>query len=89
MKKHDRSYIRPYLRAGAKLGFFIHLAAYVTVNALLVFINYSTTPQHLWFKWPLVGWGIGLFFHWLAIFVGPSLMQTFYNRELDKDRLDD
>ncbi len=87
MKKHDRSYIRPYLRAGAKLGFFIHLAAYVTVNALLVFINYSTTPQHLWFKWPLVGWGIGLFFHgWDVYQSEPSEAQI--QREMDrlKDR---
>lgn len=87
--KHDKTDWRAYRRAGAKLGFHIHLVAYVTVNALLAFINYSTTPQYWWFKWPLAGWGIGLFFHWFAVYAGPALMRHFINRELEKDRLRD
>ena len=87
MMKHDEAHKRAYRRAGAKLGFYIHLVAYITVNLLLVFINYSTSPQYLWFKWPLFGWGIGLLFHWFAVFVGPKLMQHFVKRELEKDGL--
>ncbi len=55
-------------RAGAKLGFYLHLAIYVTTNIVLIAINLATTPQHLWFWWPLLGWGIGVFFHGLAVF---------------------
>ena len=87
MMKYDESIWRARRRAGAQLGFYIHLVAYVAVNLLLVFINYSTSPQYLWFKWPLFGWGIGLLFHWLAVFVGPGLLQHFVKRELEKDRL--
>jgi len=89
MMKYDRAHRRAYRRAGAKLGFYIHLVAYITVNPLLVFINYSTSPQYLWFKWPLLGWGIGLLFHWCAVFAGPKLMQHFIERELEKDRVRD
>ncbi len=53
----------------AKIGFYIHLAVYVGVNALLIIINLTSSPQYLWFKWPLLGWGIGVFFHGLSVFV--------------------
>ena len=89
MMKHDEAHRRAYCRAGAKLGFYVHLVAYITVNLLLVFINYSTSPQYLWFKWPLLGWGIGLLFHWLVVFVGPRLMQHVFKRELEKNGLGD
>ena len=55
-------------RVEAKIGFYIHLAVYVGVNVLLIIINLSTSPGYLWFKWPLLGWGIGLFFHGMSIF---------------------
>ena len=86
MIKHFGTHQRAYRRAGAKLGFYIHLVAYISVNLFLVFINYTTSPQYLWFMWPLFGWGIGLLFHSLAVFAGPKLMQQFVKRELDKDR---
>jgi uncharacterized membrane protein len=53
---------------GARLGFYIHLTAYLAVNALLVGINLATTPGKLWFGWPLAGWGLGLLAHGLATF---------------------
>ena len=84
----DEAYVRAHRRAGAKLGFYIHLVAYIAANLLLVVINFSTTPQYLWFKWPLLGWGIGLFSHWLAVFAGSRLMQHLVERELEKDRHD-
>jgi hypothetical protein len=42
---------------------YIHLAAFVVVNALLVAINLLASPEHLWFLWPLFGWGLGLLLH--------------------------
>src|SRR4051794_38383519 len=41
----------------AKVAFYIHLTAYAVVNASLVAINLATSPGHLWFKWPVLGWG--------------------------------
>jgi len=60
-------------RAGkARLGFLIHLGAYLAVNALLLGINLATTPDRLWFRWPLMGWGIGLLAHALVTFALPA-----------------
>jgi cytochrome b subunit of formate dehydrogenase len=49
------------------LGFKIHFAAYVGVNILLIAINLLLTPKVLWFYWPLLGWGIGILAHGLAV----------------------
>jgi hypothetical protein len=49
------------------LGFKIHFAAYVGVNLMLIAVNLLLTPQVLWFYWPLIGWGIGIIAHGLAI----------------------
>lgn len=50
------------------LGFKIHFAAYVLVNLLLIVINLLTTPDELWFYWPLLGWGIGIIAHGAAVY---------------------
>lgn len=57
----------------AKLGFYIHLTAYVSVNVLLIAINLLTSTHYLWFVWALLGWGIGLLAHALAVFALPRL----------------
>ena len=49
-------------------GYYAHLASYVCVNIFLVTINLMTSPSHLWFIYPLLGWGIGLAIHTLQIF---------------------
>ena len=66
---NSEAYERAKKRVEAKIGFYIHLAVYVGVNALLIIINLASSPQYLWFKWPLLGWGIGVFFHGLSVFV--------------------
>jgi hypothetical protein len=53
----------------AKIGFAIHLVVYILVNAALVVINVKNSPNYFWFIWPLAGWGIGLFFHGMGVFV--------------------
>jgi hypothetical protein len=55
-------------RAGAKLGWFIHAAAYVSVNTFLVALSFVSGKG--WAVFPLLGWGLGLAIHgavvWLA-----------------------
>lgn len=74
-------------RAAAKYGFYVHLAVYVLVNALLIGINLSTAHKSYWFMWPLTGWGIGVLFHALNVFVlagRTSLKDKLVERELKK-----
>ena len=62
------SYEKASKRVAARISFFIHLAVYVGVNLLLLAINLLSDRDHLWFYWPLLGWGIGLLFHGLSVF---------------------
>jgi hypothetical protein len=72
-------------RAGAKLGFLIHLAAFVAVNGLLIFINQRTTPGVSWFAYPLGGWALGLALHGAAVYLpGTGLRQRLVESELRK-----
>jgi hypothetical protein len=73
-------------RAGAKLGFYIHLTVYVLVNLLLLAINLQTSPERLWFLWSLCGWGVGLICHGVSVFIGPTIMQRMTEHELESVR---
>jgi hypothetical protein len=66
----------------ARLGFNIHLTAYLVVNVLLLAINIVTSPTHLWFQWPLLGWGLGLAAHAFAAFGLPGLRGRMIENEL-------
>jgi 2TM domain len=55
-------------RAGAKLGWFIHAAVFLCVNALLVTI--SLVSGKPWAIFPLAGWGLGLVIHGAAVWLG-------------------
>lgn len=84
------AYQRAKARAEAKVGFFVHLTIYIAVSIVLVIINFRTFPEYLWFKWPLIGWGSGVFFHALGVFVfsGRNAVTTrMIERELKRDAL--
>ena len=55
-------------RAEYKVVFYIHLSVYVSVVFLLLVINLSISQEGLWFKWPMLVWGIGVVIHALVAF---------------------
>jgi hypothetical protein len=56
-------------RVKDKKEFFNHLIVYLVVNGMLVVIWAVTSRGYPWFIWPLLGWGVGLIFHALSVFV--------------------
>jgi hypothetical protein len=59
----DMAYRRARARVEARLGFYRHATVYVAVNLFLIFLNLWREPDRIWFVWPLLGWGFGLFWH--------------------------
>jgi len=51
-------------------GFYFHLVSYFLVNAVLIVVNLLTSPEYLWFIWPIMGWGVGLIIHGVSVFGG-------------------
>ncbi|MGV1013568.1 MAG: 2TM domain-containing protein [Methyloceanibacter sp.] len=53
----------------AKRVFLIHLAAYVAVTFICAAVNLWLAPENLWFLWVLLGWGIAVATHGLALYL--------------------
>ena len=71
-------------RAGAKMGWYMHLAIYLVVNGGLFLASglmFGTRSYHFG---PLLGWGVGLVFHGLSVFFigkGSTLRENMVARE--------
>ena len=66
----EQIYEQAKKRVEARKEFFIHLTVYVVVNIMLVLIwAFAAGGGYPWFIFPLGGWGIGLLFHGLGVFV--------------------
>jgi hypothetical protein len=68
-EKHEKErYEQAKKRVEELRSFYSHLLVYLAVNAGLFLLNIITAPRHLWFYWPLIGWGIGLAIHGFSVF---------------------
>ena len=68
-------------------GFYIHLAQYVLVIAVLTVVNALTTPNRWWVQWVVMGWGVGVFFHWHEISERFGLFGSKWEKEQVEKRL--
>ena len=65
-----------WLMAKKRASFQRSLVAYVVINAFLWIIWWFTAGRHginrgmPWPIWPMLGWGIGLIFHYMAAYGG-------------------
>ena len=66
-QEEQQRYERARARVKAIKGFYIHATIFVVVNVALFAINVLVGGVW-WFYWPLLGWGIGLGVHALAVF---------------------
>ncbi len=86
--ENQEAYQRAKKRVEAKVGFYIHLSVYIAVSILLIIINISSSTKNLWFQWPLIGWGIGVLFHGLGVFVfsgKPAITERMIEKEMKKE----
>jgi signal transduction histidine kinase len=78
-------------RAAAETGFYIHLFTYGGVIAFLWLINMLTGHHHpdgslnLWFLFPALAWGLGIFFHWMGVFGSRLLKERFFDPVVDRE----
>jgi hypothetical protein len=69
-----------------RLGFWIHLAAYVIVVSGLAALNYSRNPDHLWVLWVAGGWGLGIVAHAFGVFYDWGRARLIHRAEARMDR---
>ena len=66
-REFEKERIRQSRLKRRKMGFYSHLWSYLIITAVLLLIN-IITPGPWWFQWAVLGWGIGLAFHYKALF---------------------
>jgi signal transduction histidine kinase len=71
-------------RANAEVGFYMHLLSYLGVIAFLALINLMTTG-YPWFLWPALGWGIGLFSHYMAVFGTRAVRERYFEPAIERE----
>lgn len=62
--------------------FYSNAIAYVLVNTFLLVLNLVTSPEHLWFIYPLLGWGLGLASHATQVYGMPGLSSDWEERKV-------
>ena len=65
-------------------GFYGNLTAYIVINIFFLILNLKTSPEHLWFFWPMLGWGIGVIFHGFKVFnYMPFLSKNWEDKKIN------
>jgi hypothetical protein len=85
MNLEEKKYQNAKKKVRGIKGFYIHLVTYILVNSLLFLINITTSPNHLWFYWPLFGWGIGVVMH--AVYIlgfGPWFGPDWEDKKIEE-----
>ena len=81
--------------ARRRASFKYHLFSYLLVNSflwILWFIGSNRSGQASAFHWPvfpMLGWGIGLFFHYLGAYVFPKhgLVEREYQKLVEQNNI--
>lgn len=68
LKEYQESYYK-VAKADRARSFYMHLAIYLTINAVSAVINFIFTPQFLWVIFPITFWGIGVIWNYISSFI--------------------
>lgn len=77
-------------------GFYANIISYMIIIPCLAGLNYWTNQmEYAWFLWAAMGWGVGLLFHAVGIFLFKGLwgwqwqerkMKEFMEREENENQ---
>jgi len=87
----DSSYYKAQKKVEEMKGFYGNFFSYIIVITGLAILNLITSPEHWWFLYPALGWGIGVAVHGMAVFnympfLGANWEERKLKELLDKDR---
>lgn len=89
----NKKYERAKKRVESLKGLYIHLFVYLVTNIILFTINMLNNPDEKWFIYPLLGWGIGLFAHFISVYFEGKLGLEWGDKKIkelmQKDKRED
>ena len=73
-------------KAKQTLALLYHFFIYVLFVIIFMIFNYIVTPKYIWWYWPAMGWGIGVFAHYISVkgFFSKKIEQKWIEKELKK-----
>lgn len=86
----NSKYVKAVEKVEKLKEFYKNLASYCIVIPFLIFINLKTYAGFQWFWFPMIGWGIGLLFHFLEVnnynlFLGKNWEQRKIKEIMNED----
>lgn len=67
-KEENSSYFKAQKKVEEIKGFYANLTSYIVVITGLAILNIISSPNHLWFLYPALGWGLGVAAHGMKVF---------------------
>ena len=71
--RHPAGLRRAKKRVKAQKEFYRHLTSYLVMGVFFFLLNAVTSFGNWWFYWPMLGWGIGILFHYFDVFGLPGV----------------
>lgn len=79
---NEKRYERAKKRVDELKGFYIHMAIYLIMVPVFIFLNFKTT-SYPWAMFPIIGWGLGLSGHAMEVFgYNPFLGKNWEERKI-------
>lgn len=79
----QRKYEEARRRVKQKKEFYSHLTTFIIMSGFFFLLNAATSMGNWWFHWPVLGWGIGVAFHYFDTFglVGVGALDQRWEEE--------
>ena len=87
INKEELAYQKAATRVKELKGFYGNLTSYCLVISFLAVLNLLTSPEYLWFLWPMLGWGIGIVAHATTTFgIGKEWEEKKINQLMHEEK---
>ncbi|MEH1818055.1 MAG: 2TM domain-containing protein [Nostoc sp.] len=72
LAQQEEERLRHRFNTFRRRAFGTHVVSFLAVNLFLILLNLITSPSYFWAIFPVLGWGLGLFFHWWSVYQSKS-----------------
>lgn len=87
INKEELAYRKAERRVKEIKGFYGNLTSYCLVISFLAVLNIITSPEYLWFLWPMMGWGMGVVAHGISTFgIGKEWEERKIKQLMEEER---
>ncbi|MHC5744476.1 MAG: 2TM domain-containing protein [Nostoc sp.] len=72
LAQQEEKRLRHKFNTFRRRAFWTHFVSFLAVNLFLILLNLIISPSYFWAIFPVLGWGLGLFFHWWSVYQSKS-----------------